>query len=107
MTEPAHPAQSVVAPPQVIQMMGTQAPGVFANHIMVATDGNVVFLTFSQAGPLVAPTAQQMSGEMQKFQNMPMIASPVAKIVLVPKMVSQLIQGLQDLSRQLEQQQSP
>ena len=34
---------------------------------------------------------------MQKLQNVPMIASPVAKIVLVPKIVPQLIQGLQDL----------
>ena len=74
---------------------------------MVATDGNVVFLTFSQASPLVSPTAQQVGGEMQKLQNVPMIASPVAKIVLVPKIVPQLIQGLQDLSRQIEQQQSP
>ena len=106
MTESANPSQPVVVPPQFIQMLGGQAPGVFANHITVATDGNVVFLTFSQATPLVSH-AQQVSGEMQKLQNLPMIASPVAKIVLVPKMAPQLIQALQDMSRQLEQQQSP
>jgi hypothetical protein len=103
MTEPAV-ATPAVSSPQIIQI-GAQAPGMFANHIMVATDGNMVFLTFSQATPMVSPTAQQVSGGMQKIQNVPMIASPVAKVVLVPKMVSQLIQSLQDLSRQIEQQQ--
>jgi hypothetical protein len=101
MTEPTV-AKPAVAPPQFVQFPG-QAPGMYANHIMVGSDGNVVFLTFSQATPLGQPN--QASGEMQKFQNMPMIASPVAKIVLVPNLVPQLIKGLQDISHQLEQQQ--
>jgi hypothetical protein len=105
MTEPAVAAPAAVTPPQINQMVGAQAPGVFANHITLTTDGNVVFVTFSQAAPLVQQASQQVSGEMQKFQNVPMIASPVAKIVLVPKMVPQLIQSLQEINRQLEQQQ--
>ena len=76
----------------------------FANHIMLGTDGNAVFITFSQATPVVAPAA---SGEMQKLQNVPMIAMPVAKVVLMPKMLPQLIENLQTLSHQIEQQQSP
>jgi hypothetical protein len=35
---------------------------------------------------------------------MPMVASPVAKVLLMPNIVSQLIEGLQNVSRQLEQQ---
>jgi len=100
MTEPTV-AKPTVAPPQFMQFPG-QPPGMYANHIMVGSDGNVVFLTFSQATPVGQPTLA--SGEIQKFQNMPMVASPVAKVLLMPNIVSQLIEGLQNVSRQLEQQ---
>ena len=108
MTEPASSTQAPAAPAQFISVpFAQQAPCMFANHIAVLTDENVVYMTFSQATPIVPPAEPAASGEMQKFQNVPMIALPVARIVFVPKMLPSLIENLQKMAQHLEQQQSP
>ena len=100
MSEPSIATPATPVPAQIIPL-GPQVPGIFANHIAIATDGISVFVTFSQATPLMA--TQVASGEVQK--NAPMVALPVAKIVLAPKMLSQFIEGLQKMAGQIEQKQ--
>ena len=102
MTEPAFATPAPVTPPQ-FPLIASQVPAMFANHLMVGTDGNTVTVTFSQAVPIAPPGP---SGEMQKFQNVPAIALPVAKVVFVPQMVPQIIETLQALLRQLDEQKS-
>ena len=98
--------QSAGAATPIIQV-ASQGPGVFANSLFLGTDGISVFLTFSQASPVQAPgpqPSQSVPSQPVLIQPGPMVAVPVAKIVLPIQFVPQVVASLKDMMHHIEQQ---
>jgi hypothetical protein len=87
-------------------MAGAQTVvGTFSNQFFTASDGRVVYLTFLQQSPISPPpkpvgSSDEVAGWVQ---NLPMIAMPVAKVILSLADARVLIKALDTFVTTIEQ----
>ena len=70
-------------------------PAPYANQLMFATDGSVVYLTFGQAGPPSGPATTAVERQPQLVKVPRVKVQVAARVVMTPQSLRSIVQTLQ------------